>query len=192
MKPGRTVRPARLTVSASGPASVAISSSSPAATMRPEPRSIFFSSRSRDTRCGRDWSSDVCSSDLRGDYPAARAALLEALASYDRTGPLSEALAVRRELAGALAAAGDLQGALDQLHRAEHLADSARAPPGVRAGIALAHGDLALQLNTLAEADRRYAQAALLYRRGGEPGGGAAARQGGGGLFLERANSPPA
>src|SRR3989442_3952498 len=26
---------------------------------------IFFSSRSRNTRCGRDWSSDVCSSDLR-------------------------------------------------------------------------------------------------------------------------------
>src|SRR6202045_2704377 len=25
---------------------------------------IFFSSRRRHTRCGRDWSSDVCSSDL--------------------------------------------------------------------------------------------------------------------------------
>src|SRR5436305_13514539 len=28
---------------------------------------FFFSSRRRHTRCGRDWSSDVCSSDLRGD-----------------------------------------------------------------------------------------------------------------------------
>src|SRR3989442_11916672 len=27
--------------------------------------SYFFSSRRRHTRCGRDWSSDVCSSDLR-------------------------------------------------------------------------------------------------------------------------------
>src|SRR5690554_7396451 len=27
--------------------------------------SFFFSSRRRHTRCGRDWSSDVCSSDLR-------------------------------------------------------------------------------------------------------------------------------
>src|SRR6266498_2132314 len=27
---------------------------------------FFFSSRRRHTRCGRDWSSDVCSSDLRG------------------------------------------------------------------------------------------------------------------------------
>src|SRR3989442_9014691 len=28
---------------------------------------FFFSSRRRHTRCGRDWSSDVCSSDLRGE-----------------------------------------------------------------------------------------------------------------------------
>src|SRR6266498_5455850 len=27
---------------------------------------FFFSSRIRHTRCGRDWSSDVCSSDLEG------------------------------------------------------------------------------------------------------------------------------
>src|SRR6266498_2323221 len=27
-------------------------------------RNFFFSSRRRNTRCGRDWSSDVCSSDL--------------------------------------------------------------------------------------------------------------------------------
>src|SRR5690554_7133712 len=29
-------------------------------------RYFFFSSRRRHTRCGRDWSSDVCSSDLMG------------------------------------------------------------------------------------------------------------------------------
>src|SRR3989442_11896561 len=28
---------------------------------------FFFSSRRRHTRCGRDWSSDVCSSDLSSD-----------------------------------------------------------------------------------------------------------------------------
>src|SRR4249920_1467329 len=28
---------------------------------------VFFSSRRRHTRCGRDWSSDVCSSDLSDD-----------------------------------------------------------------------------------------------------------------------------
>src|SRR2546422_3359980 len=30
---------------------------------------FFFSSRRRHTRCSRDWSSDVCSSDLFGDKP---------------------------------------------------------------------------------------------------------------------------
>src|SRR5687768_8578919 len=30
-------------------------------------RSFFFSSRRRHTRCSRDWSSDVCSSDLDTD-----------------------------------------------------------------------------------------------------------------------------
>src|SRR2546429_3290407 len=29
---------------------------------------FFFSSRRRHTRCSRDWSSDVCSSDLAGNY----------------------------------------------------------------------------------------------------------------------------
>src|SRR3989442_256940 len=29
---------------------------------------FFFSSRRRHTRCGRDWSSDVCSSDLPGSW----------------------------------------------------------------------------------------------------------------------------
>src|SRR3989442_13533884 len=31
---------------------------------------LFCSSRRRHTRCGRDWSSDVCSSDLLGFEPA--------------------------------------------------------------------------------------------------------------------------
>src|SRR5215813_13223020 len=35
---------------------------------------FFFSSRRRHTRCGRDWSSDVCSSDLR--VPLAEIAML--------------------------------------------------------------------------------------------------------------------
>src|SRR3989442_9390350 len=30
---------------------------------------FFFSSRRRHTRCGRDWSSDVCSSDLKAASP---------------------------------------------------------------------------------------------------------------------------
>src|SRR5207245_7877811 len=46
---------------------------------------FFFSSRRRHTRCYRDWSSDVCSSDLsRARRPAARDALLYCFFSSPR------------------------------------------------------------------------------------------------------------
>ena len=128
----------------------------------------------------------------RGDYPAGAAALREALSIYDRTGPLADALAVRRELAGALAAMGELQGALDELRHADRLADSARAPPAARAGVALEGADLARQLNMLGEAERLYARAEFLYRQAGDPGGAAEAEQGRGLLLLERENYPRA
>src|SRR3989442_14091767 len=38
---------------------------------------FFFSSRRRHTRCGRDWSSDVCSSDLWQDGARARGVSIE-------------------------------------------------------------------------------------------------------------------
>jgi CHAT domain-containing protein len=124
----------------------------------------------------------------RGDYPAARVALREALAIYDRAGPSPEAVATRRELAGALAAAGDLQGALDELRRAQRLADSTHAPVAARAGLALARADLAVQLNALADAEQLYARAEFLYRQAGDPGGEAEAQQGRGVLFAARDN----
>jgi CHAT domain-containing protein/Tfp pilus assembly protein PilF len=122
----------------------------------------------------------------RGDYPAARVALGEALAIYDRTGPLADALAVRRLLAGTLAAAGDLQGAVDILRRSQALADSARSLPVVQAGIALARADLAVQLNDRPGAERHYARAEFLYRQAGDPIMEAEAQQGRGALFLEK------
>ena len=122
----------------------------------------------------------------RGDYPAARIALREALGIYARTGPVAEEIAVRRDLAGALAAVGDLQGARDALSAAQRRADSTRAPPAARAGIALARADLALELNTLAEAQRLYARAEALYRLAAEPGGEAEAQEGRALLLLER------
>src|SRR5256884_2958310 len=39
---------------------------------------FFFSSRRRHTRCSRDWSSDVCSSDLAHQFLVEEAALLDA------------------------------------------------------------------------------------------------------------------
>lgn len=122
----------------------------------------------------------------RGDYPAAQAALREALDIYQRTGQLSERLAVQRALAGSLAGAGELQGALDQLRQAERIADSARAPAEVRAGVALARADLAVQLNDLPAAERLYRQAEVFYRQGRAPGGQAEAQQGLAALLLDR------
>src|SRR5690554_7416016 len=42
---------------------------------------FFFSSRRRHTRCGRDWSSDVCSSDLPDTDQETIAAIRSAIAS---------------------------------------------------------------------------------------------------------------
>src|SRR2546422_2602396 len=39
---------------------------------------FFFSSRRRHTRCSRDWSSDVCSSDLNSSPPSVLAEMLTA------------------------------------------------------------------------------------------------------------------
>ena len=128
----------------------------------------------------------------RGDYPAAQQTLGQALAIYDRTGPPADDIAVRRELAGALSARGDLQGALDELRRAQRTADSTRGSLGVRAGLALARADYALQLNSLGDAERLYGRAEFLYRRAGDQGGEAEAQQGRGLLFLERDNYPRA
>lgn len=122
----------------------------------------------------------------RGDYRAAETTLREALKIYAQTGPIAAELAVRSNLAGALGAMGDLQGARDELNRAQRRADTTRAPPQARAEIALARADLAVQLNTLADAQRLYARAELLYRQAGEPIGEAEAQQGRAALLLAR------
>ncbi len=123
----------------------------------------------------------------RGDYPAARQFLVEAQGIYDRTGPVIEAITVRRKLAEALAAAGDLQAALEALRRAQALADSARVAPDVRGGLLLSRADFAVRLNDFAEADRWYAEAEALYRVAGDLSGQAEAQSGRGRLMIERA-----
>jgi len=128
----------------------------------------------------------------RGDYPAARSALGEALAIYERTGPVASVLQVRRALAGAMAAQGELQGALDVLRFAEDLASTEGAGPDVEAGLALAHADLAVQLNALAEAERLYVRAERLFQEAGNSEGEAEAHHGRGVLLLTRDDYPGA
>src|SRR5690554_7890876 len=48
---------------------------------------FFFSSRRRHTRCGRDWSSDVCSSDLLPDFMEVRPLLIDMLRFMERKAP---------------------------------------------------------------------------------------------------------
>src|SRR2546422_1633281 len=54
---------------------------------------FFFSSRRRHTRCSRDWSSDVCSSDLR---PARVVVGLETLPSFDALALVARAIGSQR------------------------------------------------------------------------------------------------
>lgn len=123
----------------------------------------------------------------RGDYDAARRVLLEAQGLSDRTGPLILAIAIGRRLADALAAMGDLQGALGALRRAQGLADSAGVPASDRAGLLLSRADFAVRMNDFAEADRWYGEAGALYREAGDPAGQAEVQSGLGRLRLERA-----
>ena len=129
----------------------------------------------------------------RGEYRGAMVMLSEALAVYHETGPVVEAVAVRRDLASVRAAMGDLQGARGELRRAEQLA-AAGGPTGaaVLAPLALARADLAVQFNSLAEADREYLRAEALFRRAGDLAGRAEARQGRGLLLLRRERYGPA
>src|SRR5687768_17904748 len=71
---------------------------------------FFFSSRRRHTRCSRDWSSDVCSSDLRA---ASRRAYLRK--PYQHVG--HRHLAPPRSRARAVASRGERAAAADQLER---------------------------------------------------------------------------
>jgi CHAT domain-containing protein/Tfp pilus assembly protein PilF len=113
----------------------------------------------------------------RGDYATAKARLTEALAVFRRVGTAADMVLVRRDLASVAAAAGDLRGASAQLQRAEQLVRGDRDPELV-AGVALARADLAVQLNSFAEAERQYARAERLYRRAGNSIEQAEAQQG--------------
>jgi len=128
----------------------------------------------------------------RGDYRRARSAYEEALSIYEQTGPASEAVSLRQELAGVLTAMGEVQQAIDQLRNAEGEAASWDVPERVRAGAALARADLFVALNTLDEAEGQYRLAERLYADAGDVAGQAEARQGQGLILVEREDYPRA
>ena len=128
----------------------------------------------------------------RGDFPAAERILSEALTVFQRTGPLARELEVRRMLAGALAAQGSLQRAVDALREADDLANAEPTALDVQGGIVLSRADLAFQLNSLAEAERLYLRAERLYQQAGNTDGQAEAQHGKGMLLQAREDYPGA
>src|SRR5690348_17557245 len=80
---------------------------------------FFFSSRRRHTRWTGDWSSDVCSSDLAADRPAALRALDRALADTAVLGVTTNIDFLRFLLADADVAAGRLDTGLLDRRRSE-------------------------------------------------------------------------
>src|SRR6266498_4639529 len=69
---------------------------------------LCFSSRRRHTRCGRDWSSDVCSSDLALDPPVAQGEDVEDLTLERLVFHRVDARSARAQH-NLLAAAGELE-----------------------------------------------------------------------------------
>src|SRR5436305_9963707 len=85
---------------------------------------FFFSSRRRHTRCGRDWSSDVCSSDLKGLTAARRYAAIAPAAPhalhmpshiFTRRGYWQESIDANRASVSAVSSHFDQLHALDYL-----------------------------------------------------------------------------
>lgn len=121
----------------------------------------------------------------QGDYPAAIAALTDAAATLDATGPRADAISVRADLAEALAAAGELGRAAAIVDSIEH-ADAATLAdePALAASLAMLRGDLAADVGAADEAASAYARADSLYALAGNAAGSASARQGLGVLLL--------
>jgi CHAT domain-containing protein/uncharacterized protein HemY len=124
----------------------------------------------------------------RGDYPEAEARLRDAVARFGRAGLVHPQVDALLSLAGALAARGQLQRALDATRRARLLVDSA-APSfdaAMRGRVALVHADLALQLNEYVDAARHYRHAHAQFQVDGDVAGTANALHGLGVVAQER------
>src|SRR2546422_5184964 len=78
---------------------------------------FFFSSRRRHTRCSRDWSSDVCSSDLL--EPVGAELQLEMIARHTLVGEAQVVVGVRSEEEGAVVDLGAGAGVRSEEHTSE-------------------------------------------------------------------------
>lgn len=104
----------------------------------------------------------------RGDYEQAVGILSEALAAHTRSGATAEAIKVRVDLAEVENAMGNPEASKAILDQAVIAANSIEAPTSLRASLALARGDLAVQFGTFADADSEFSRAIGLYRAGAD------------------------
>jgi len=114
----------------------------------------------------------------RGDYSQASATFAEALRIHEESGASADAISLRAELAALQTAIGHPEEALTTLKTGERQADAGGASGVVRAGLALAHADLAISLGAFGEADSHYLRAERLYTSAGDQSGRANARYG--------------
>lgn len=120
----------------------------------------------------------------RGNYRAARFRLEASAAIYRETGPDAQVASVEEDLARAALAMGNPQAALTALDRAGEALAGRDGVSAAEAQLALARGDLAVELNDHARAGLFYARAETLARAGGEPVTRAQAQQSRGYLLL--------
>ena len=120
----------------------------------------------------------------RGNYRAARFRLEESAAIYRDTGPAAAAAGVEQDLARTAVAMGNPQAAQSALVRADQALAGEDRGSIAEARLTLARGDLAVEFNDYAEADRLYARAGALARAATDPVTRAQAQQGRGYLLL--------
>ncbi|HYV97869.1 MAG TPA: CHAT domain-containing protein [Gemmatimonadaceae bacterium] len=127
----------------------------------------------------------------RGRLDDARAALSEAIRIFDASGQPVDAVLARTDLAMAEGAMGNLQSAVSALRAADSIA-SRDSQPDLLAGIALMRGDLAVEFNASADAERSYRDAARRFRAAGDSGAAVDADQGLALLYLGNRNAAAA
>jgi CHAT domain-containing protein len=120
----------------------------------------------------------------RGNYRAARFRLEEAAVLFRETGPAASIAQVQEDLARTSVAMGNPQSAIDALDRAEAALPADAGGLAAQARLSLARGDLAVELNDYAAADRWYARSESLSRQAGDLVTRAGAQQGRGYLLL--------
>jgi CHAT domain-containing protein/prefoldin subunit 5 len=114
----------------------------------------------------------------RGDYSHAEATFAEALSIHEESGATGEAISLRAEIAALQAAIGHPEQALATLKTGEQQANVAVADVAVRARLALARAELAVDFGAYADAEAHYVRAERLFSSAHDQSGRTDARYG--------------